>query len=136
MVFIKDLEKYNCLSGDDDSFIAIGWLSGDDEFTRGEVSEVFFNKLVMLCDSPLQPVFSPGVHFCELCQFDGPGFSGNIFIPYKNEIYVAPVAIVHYINAHWYCPPDIFIQAVIECPKMNSMEYKKALLTNGGKGLF
>ena len=48
-------------------------------------------------------------------------------------MYAAPVAVVHYIAAHWYCPPQIFIDAVLACPQMASMEYKKALLDSGGR---
>ena len=50
-------------------------------------------------------------------------------------MYAAPVAVVHYIAAHWYCPPQIFIDAVLACPQMASMEYKKALLDSGGRDL-
>ena len=43
--------------------------------------------------------------------------------------------ITHYIAAHWYRPPDVFLEAVRACPPMRSMDYMKALLANGGRGL-
>jgi hypothetical protein len=95
----------------------------------------FFSKLKDLCAAPWQPVASGGFHVCEICQFDGPGFSDNVFVPYQGRIYVAPVAIVHYIAVHWYRPPQVFVDAVMTCPAIRSMEYKKAILANGGRTL-
>jgi hypothetical protein len=95
----------------------------------------FFRKLAQLCADPWQPVVSAGAHACELCQFDAPQFSANVFVPHAGKIYAAPVAVVHYVAAHWYCPPQVFIDAVLACPHMTSMEYKKALLANRGRGL-
>lgn len=92
------------------------------------MSGSFFAKLASLCSLPWQPLVFAGSHRCDLCQFDGPQFSANLFVPHGGRIYVAPVAITHYIAAHWYHPPDIFIRAVLECPAMSSMEYKKAIL--------
>ncbi|MCB0036494.1 MAG: hypothetical protein KDE51_20820 [Anaerolineales bacterium] len=53
----------------------------------------------------------------------------------KGAIYIAPEGILHYIAQHWYRPPDIFIEAVMACPEMHSMAYKKAFLDNGGRSL-
>jgi hypothetical protein len=132
MTTIKDLEQCYYV-GLDEALVAIGWLGRGSEFQKGEVSPEFFYKLTELCKSPWQPFVSPGVHECDLCQFEAPAFSANLFVPYKARIYVTPVAIVHYIAAHWYKPPDVFIQAVIDCPEIHSMEYKKAILSNGGR---
>ncbi|WP_139215492.1 DUF7919 family protein [Lysobacter sp. cf310] len=85
--------------------------------------------------NPWQPFVTAGLHSCELCQFDAPKFSANIFIPFEGRIFVAPVGIVHYIAAHWYLPPSRFQEAVMHCPSMRSMEYKKAILSNGGRPL-
>jgi hypothetical protein len=117
------------------SLVAVGWLGEGSEFTCGSVSSEFFDKLKNLCADPWQPVVAAGCHSCELCQFDAPRFSSNVFIPYKGKIFVAPVGIVHYIAAHRYLPPPVFIEAVVTCPPIHSMEYKKALLSNGGRSL-
>ena len=76
-----------------------------------------------------------GVHECELCQFQPAEGTANIFVPYQGNIYVAPELIVHYIAAHRYKPPQVFVDAVMACPTMNSMDYKKAVLANGGRPL-
>jgi len=41
------------------------------------------------------------------------------------------VAVVHYISAHWYRPPQNFIDAVLKCPSIDTINCKKALLENG-----
>lgn len=135
MAQINDLEICNYFPIESSNLIAIGWLSHKTNFTKGKVSQSFILKLRTLAKKPWQPFASAGLHQCNLCQFNGPSFKENLFIPYKGSIYVAPVAVLHYIDAHWYCPPNIFIEAVLACPEMNSMEYKKTILSNGGRGL-
>ncbi len=135
MTTIEDLSPYTYLPLASESLVSIGWLSHESHFARGEVPPAFFEKLRALCSEAWQPVVSVGGHRCDLCQFDGPSFSKNVFVPHGGQIYVAPDAIKHYIAAHWYKPPDVFIQAVMSCPAMNSMEYKKAILANGGRDL-
>jgi hypothetical protein len=135
MAQFDDLTPCTYLPVPSESLVSVGWLSKGHEFPRGEVSATFFETLKSLCREPWQPVVAAGGHQCELCQFEGPRFYSNVFVPYEGSIYVAPVAITHYIAAHWYRPPDVFVQAVLECPPMNSMAYKKAILTNGGRTL-
>src|SRR5215467_10824362 len=128
MTTIKDLEPCRYFPVECDALVAVGWLGTEAAFETGRVSEQLFSKLKDLCSAPWQPIVSFGVHVCELCQFDAPAFSDNVFVPYKGKIYVAPVAIVHYIAAHWYRPPQIFIDAVVTCPPIRSMDYKNAIL--------
>ena len=133
MTAIKDLAPYYYLPSECTALLAIGWLEQESEFTRGNVPAEFFQKLSELCVNPWQPFVSFGVHKCRLCQFEPPAFGSNVFVPYQGHIYVAPVGVVHYIAAHWYLPPQEFIQAVLACPPMRSLEYHKALLANGGR---
>ena len=135
MALIRDLEPCSYFSVPGDALFAVGWLGRGEEFPRGEVSEDFFAKLTALCASPWQPIAAGGGHACELCQYEAPRFSANVFVPHARRIYVAPVGIQHYVAAHWYCPPAEFIEAVLACPAMGSMAYKQALLANGGRSL-
>jgi hypothetical protein len=135
MTSIRDLEPCQYTPVECDALVAIGWLGKEAAFETGPVAERFFRKLMEFCADPWQPVASAGFHFCELCQFEAPAFSANVFVPYQGRIYVAPVAIVHYIAAHWYQPPQIFVDAVVTCPAIRSMDYKKAILANGGRNL-
>ncbi len=126
---------------------AIGWLGRGREFPRGEVSREFFEKLCALLIDPWQPMASAGISPCDLCQFSGgPGRlrvgevtvalgSANLFVPGRGFIYVAPSLVAHYIDAHGYRPPEEFIEAVLSCPPMRSMDFKRLLLANGGRSL-
>jgi hypothetical protein len=135
MAAISDLEPCRYLPLQCEGLLAVGWLEHGVPFEQGRVAEAFFAKLKALCSDPWQPVVSAGLHRCSLCQFDGPAFNGNVFIPYAGCIYVAPVGIVHYIAAHWYRPPEVFVAAVLACPPMRSMEYKRSVLAHGGRSL-
>lgn len=148
MAFIQDLQPCSYLPVEDTSnFLAVGWLEYGKPYNTGTVNEDFFAKLCRLIQSPWQPFASAGVHHCTLCQFSGgsnavyqglviPGRSGdNLFVPGTGMIYVAPIMIAHYIDAHRYQPPSDFIQAVMACPEMRSMAYLKLLLANGGRKL-
>lgn len=135
MAGISDLEPCRYLPLQNEALLAVGWLEHGVEFRQGRVAEDFYAKLKALCSDPWQPVVSAGLHQCSLCQFDSPAFSSNVFVPYSGRIYVAPVGILHYIAAHWYCPPEVFVAAVLACPPMRSMEYKRSVLANGGRSL-
>jgi len=131
---IPDLEPCTYLS-DDPAIIAVGWLDADAAYPAGEMPPELYRKLLELCVRPWQPFAAAGYHTCNLCQFDGPRFTNNLFIPYQSRIYAAPEAITHYIAAHRYLPPAVFLAAVDACPPMQSMDYKRALLANGGRTL-
>ncbi len=134
MVTFRDLERLATPS-DDTLLFGVGWLSRDMEYATGEVARDFYYKLTELCRHPWQPVASAGFHNCDLCQYDGVGFNGQLYVPGQGRVYVAPVGVAHYIATHWYSPPAVFVQAVLDCPPMQSMAYKKKLLANGGRGL-
>ena len=56
----------------------------------------------------------------------------NLFIPAVDaHVYVAPTTIVHYIVDHDYHPPEVFQKAVLECPTMDSTDYRRALKSRG-----
>ncbi|RZI58236.1 MAG: hypothetical protein EOP37_16735 [Rubrivivax sp.] len=135
MTTLKDLDRCTYFPVDCEALLAVGWLGVDADYPLGEVHADFFEKLKALCAEPWQPVAAAGFHQCELCQFEGPRFSSNLFVPFGGCIYVAPIGIVHYIAAHRYLPPKVFIDGVLACPPMRSMQYHKALLVNGGRSL-
>ena len=106
----------------------VGWLSITQPFQRGEVSINFIRALRRLVYSPVNLYL--GFHVCEFCppppkglSPDGfwmskpvPGTTGNgeIRVPGQNGVvYVAPVLVVHYVEAHGYVPPVEFVDAVV-----------------------
>lgn len=140
MACYQDLEAIDYFPVDSSVVLrAVGWLGTECEFPTGKISQQFFNKLHDLAENPWQPIASAGFHVCELCQFQDYEHTArgtsNLFIPFNGVIYVAPELIVHYINVHYYLPPVVFLDAVMQCPDMQSMDYKKSLLKNGGRGL-
>lgn len=111
-----------------DALLAVGWLDEAHEYSTGDVSADFYLKLKELLIDPWQPCVSMGGHECQLCQFDPPTGTRNLFVPDDKILYACPELILHYIAAHRYRPPEQFILAVMSCPPIHSMEYKKQLL--------
>ena len=146
MTYIKDLAVWDyALDVPADTLIAVGWLSKDHPYPVGNVSVAFFRKLCQLLQNPWQPFVCGGHHTCDLCQFSSHGqahfenyevpsaSAANLFVPSQGNVFVAPELITHYVDAHHYKPPEAFIAAVMACPPMHSMAYKRALLANGGR---
>lgn len=115
---------------------AVGWLEREFAYPTGPVTENVFAKLVELCKTAWQPIAAMGVHECTLCQYVGEAQGvKNLFLPGDGVIYVCPELIAHHMNAHHYAPPAEFCRAVLSSPPMNSVEYRKLLLANGGRVL-
>jgi hypothetical protein len=134
----------------------VGFLRRGQPFDTGDVEERVFERLCELTQDPWQPWACVGVHFCDLCRFTGNSVGTyvkvvnnvlrppyykvsaasstvDLWIPGTGFLYVCPTSITHYIDAHGFCPPSDFCEAVLRCPKMRSMEYLKAVLANGGR---
>jgi len=133
MTCFRDLDQWSMLVSDP-ALLAVGWI-GRADYPTGETDPDTYRKLVDLCRDPWMPAVSAGFHSCELCQFDGVRMKDEVYVPGRGCIYVAPTGIVHYISAHWYRPPTPFLEALLACPPTRSMEYKKAVLENGGRSL-
>ena len=114
---------------------AIGWLEVGRRFPTGPTGRGIYDKLCELGKEPWTLVAFAGPHFCDLCQYNGPAGTANIFIPGSGFLYVCPQLITHYMNAHHYQPPDEFCEFVRRCPTMRKREYLQAMLGNGGREL-
>ena len=136
MTHFDDLDRCSYF-GDDftDSLIAVGWLDCDKPFDRGSVEQAVYDRLIELARDPWQPMVFGGVHQCDICQYDGPMAADNLFVPDGRSIFVCPSLITHYIAAHSYVPPKVFVDAILECPDTRSMDYKRLLLSYGGRVL-
>lgn len=142
-MFFKDLDACTYFGRWSESLSAIGWLQIGHDFRKGPVSEEFFAALVRLLINPWQPVAMGGRGSCGFCRFSmGPAhlsYGGstvalgttNLFVPGAEGIFVAPSLIAHYIDAHEYCPPDVFQEAVVGCPEMRSLAYLKKIKAGG-----
>jgi hypothetical protein len=112
---------------------AVGWLEKRKPFEIEARDKRVYEKLQTLSNNPWQPNVTMGCHECELCAYEPALGSENIFIPADGFLFVCPVLITHYMNAHSYGPPESFCDAVLRCPPMRSMEYLKSVLANGGR---
>ena len=138
MAYFPDLSPCTYFGEEAGAFLyAIGWLESDHPIPSGQVSLAFFEKLMLLCKSPWRPELAPvscGIHPCSLCRFNGVGnqrlIAGctNVFIPFSKGLFVFPELLPHYISAHNYAPPPEFVDAVMACPPMRSMDYLKQIL--------
>ncbi|TWT33830.1 hypothetical protein KOR34_36640 [Posidoniimonas corsicana] len=137
MAAVVDLEPCSCLPVGGVHILAVGWLGASSPIPTGPTPKDVYQRLKEFLVNPWQPFVSMGVHECELCQFEGEAVgNANLFIPYDQRIYVCPAMISHYINAHRYQPPSVFMEAVRACPPMHSMEYKKLLVQCNGRILW
>jgi hypothetical protein len=117
-----------------------GYLTPEQDYPRGEVSEDAVDRLADLAKHPLGAWC--GYHDCELDPCGSGQFqpelkyhglvvptrcSTEIFVPGESALYVSPALILHYILSHQYAPPSYFLDAVIACPKAASKEYFAAL---------
>ena len=53
------------------------------------------------------------------------------WIHYPDHVFVGPIMIPHYIDAHEYSPPTDFQEAVLRCPEMRSVAYLRELKSRG-----
>ncbi|MCX5337671.1 MULTISPECIES: hypothetical protein [unclassified Streptomyces] len=95
--------------------LAVGWLENGRPCTKGPVPVAFTEKLAAIQN--VQRVnLCRGWHFCDLCPRPGEPARGNgeVRIPGgPGTVYAAPFLIGHYISAHAYRPPQVFIDAVM-----------------------
>ncbi|MGC0397504.1 hypothetical protein RKD27_000148 [Streptomyces sp. SAI-126] len=129
-VFYEDLSEYDYQ--DEDSFtdsesgfyalwyrpayarLNVGWLEAGKPYSTGTVPTEFVEKLKAVQGVQWVNVCL-GVHECDLCpQEEAPEGNGEMRIPGESGIaYAAPFLITHYITAHGYRPPQVFIDAVL-----------------------
>ncbi|AVP96808.1 hypothetical protein C7S18_06155 [Ahniella affigens] len=127
-MFFADLTPYEygpCQPND--NLVNVGWLAREHPFASGEVPKEFLMALRKLVASPVN--LYRGSHICELCPapplrlspggipmlYPPPETTGNGEIRIRGLrglVYVAPVLVAHYVEAHKYLPPAEFIEAV------------------------
>ena len=136
MTYFTDLSRCTYF-GDDiaDSLVSVGWLSGTNEFARGNTPAEAYSKLTELFLDPWQPKVTCGTQHCELCQFDLPSGNVTLFVPDGSRIFVCPELMMHDMANHDYQSPLVCLDAVLNCPPTRSMEYKRLLLDSGGRSL-
>jgi hypothetical protein len=133
MAWFADLSPCLYFGEANASFLrAVGWLERGKPFATGQVDSEVLANLIELVKDPVQPIMLCGTHRCDLCMPKcGVRSHKNVFIPSNGFLFVCPEAIVHYMDAHSYQPPDEFCKAVMACPPTQSQDYLNAALANG-----
>ncbi len=102
---------------------AVGWIE-DPGFTTGTVPDECIEALISANPTKIIPDGTRGWHTCTLCNEEMPeqewkgkkvdvaGY-GHFLVQSEKSVYMAPALVLHYILDHHYCPPKIFIDAVI-----------------------
>ena len=139
MTYYPDLSPCDYFGPNQSALLAVGWLAAGQTYARGVVRTDFFDALVRLLVDPWQPAAHAGRAYCPFCRFTGGPTqlrygqlsislgSSNLFVPDAEAVYVCPSLLAHYVDAHEYCPPAPFQDAVVACPEMRSMSYLKAM---------
>jgi hypothetical protein len=112
-MYFPDLTPFNARRVE---YVAVGWLSREHPFPRGESPPAFVKRLAKLVEVPC--CLTLGLHRCEFCD-KHPAAAGNgqIHLPHgAGRWYCAPQLIHHYVVAHSYRAPDEFITAVLCAP--------------------
>lgn len=103
---------------------AIGWIE-EAGFTTAEVPDEFVEALIAAYPSKIIPDGTRGWHTCTLCSVEMPKVEwkgkeidvtgyGHYLVRYEEAVYMAPALLLHYVLDHNYCPPQVFIDAVID----------------------
>lgn len=139
MTYFKDLTPLAGSPLESSACLAAGWLEPEYAYPQGPLQPFVVERLIELLVDPWQPFADMGTHdcgFCRLtggpCQFTYGNTSiqmkvNNLFVPSEQHVFVAPSLILHYMDAHQYCPPQEFQEAVLACPPMRSVAYLKAI---------
>jgi hypothetical protein len=110
---------------------AVGWLSVGQPFSVGHVAHAFAERLRDFAErwthsvQALRWPVAAGFHECEFCS----AFrcDGNFGVPSGPILFVCPEMIAHYVDAHAYEPPRLFIDAVLAGPLPGTEEYVRVV---------
>lgn len=115
---------------------AVGWLEHPRSFPTGTSGAEVLKRLRQLIAQTRKefPHYSfRGTKTCSLCEASGTPAPGpvwsqeNLWVPGEGEVYLAPGGIMHYIETHYYLPPESFIEGLLKCPDCDRPAYLDAL---------
>lgn len=130
MAWYPDLSEYEYL-GASMPMLNVGWLERGHDFDTGPVPRKFTARLRAMSKRPQD--LCRGTHVCDLCARPddtrlvdwasarrffswGKSREGNGEIHVRSAtgtVYSAPLLVVHYVTAHGYRPPQVFVDAVL-----------------------
>lgn len=110
---------------------AIGWLAAGRAYAQGAISADALVKLRAYATAwrasgaALNWPQAAGAHQCELCG--NCWKAGNFGVPAGDILYSCPEMLAHYVEAHSYCPPPEFVQALLAAPLPGTVDYETAV---------
>jgi hypothetical protein len=117
--------------------LAVGWLDQHRPYPIGTTDRSVSDRLSTLVQQAhvaFPHYLYRGEYDCALCISAGstppqqPWSQECILVPGNGVIYASPGGIVHYMQAHGYCPPPAFALATLQCPDYTSPEFFDALI--------
>lgn len=138
MTYFEDLSPYGYgpTLQDEIPVRNVGWLSREQEFPRQPPSETVLDALWAHCSELVEEY--RGIHACEFCN--DPPYTyvrdsvrfllGSAEIRVSGpagDVFAAPNLIYHYVFAHHYAPPAVFLEALEKGPRPGSEEYDRLL---------
>jgi len=140
MAYFPDLSPYAYGHGSHPGVVHVGWLGHGHPYATGIVDLHLIEKMKRLATKPVE--LYRGKHFCELCieppnlvktylpngivldpqcswmhWYEQHSSNGEIRVSRGGATFAAPVLVVHYIEAHHYLPPEVFLKAIEEAPE-------------------
>ena len=139
---VEDLDPYLGCRADENvglDPLAVGWLQRRQPFPTGPVPDEFAEALLAFCFPEHTVCATRATHPCPLCgervapierdgQMTRPG-TGEIRVLGAEDIFAAPDLIHHYVTAHDYQPPQVFIEAVLDGPPPGSPVHRALIRT-------
>ena len=101
---------------------AVGWLAAGHQFATGTIPTEALERLRLLHSAltgsgrTLVPAISAGLQDCDFCPAEGRRHAENMELRVQaldGALFLAPAMIGHYIDAHGYCPPAVFVEAIL-----------------------
>lgn len=144
---LQDLDPYLGCTADAQLGIdplAVGWLHRGQPFDTGPTPPQLLDHLLTFCLDQHTVCAPPHSRPCPLCgerpdplyiEGEGPNTGtvhfgiAQIRVIGEDDIYAAPTLIHHYIAAHQYRPPDVFIRAILHGPQPASPEHRTLIRT-------
>ena len=121
MAYYRDLSPYTYWhSSQSESWtsVNVGWLDDAFPFEKAEPLESDLRLLRQYEKVVVNGLM--GIHFCPFCVDDKDpsrdirpsGSSETVIIGHNGTLYHAPKLILHYMERHWYAPPEEFLVAL------------------------
>lgn len=139
---LRDLDPYHGCEADAAlgmDPLAVGWLQRGQDYDTGPVPEEFPEALLAFCFDRYTVCARPNTFPCPLCQErvdpltrDGQTMhtgTAEIRVLGEDDIFASPTLIYHYVTAHQYRPPDVFVRAVLHGPPPGSPEHRVLVRT-------